>query len=56
MSDESPDYTLFSKFIETYAPVGFQGICPQDTLMPELVYDLIIRGLLQPPQPVFTAT
>lgn len=30
------DYSLFIKFIKTYAPVGFKGIDPDDTLMLEL--------------------
>ena len=30
------DYDLFIKFLETYSPVGFQGINPLDPLMLEL--------------------
>ncbi len=32
----SPYYSLFSQFIETYAPVGFKGIDPADPLMLEI--------------------
>jgi DNA-binding CsgD family transcriptional regulator len=36
MDSYKTDYNLFFKFIETYAPVGFNGIAPNDRLMEEL--------------------
>jgi len=34
--DNTHDYTLFHKFIETYSPNGFYGINPDDLLMVEV--------------------
>ena len=34
--DNNQDYTLFHEFIETYLPMGFNGINPNDPLMLEL--------------------
>ena len=33
LKPNSSDYSLFFRFIETYAPVGFKGIDPEDPLM-----------------------
>ena len=36
MTTNSHDYSLFFKFLETYTPVGFNGIDPNDPLLEEL--------------------
>ena len=36
MTTNSHDYSLFFKFLETYTPVGFNGIDPNDPLLAEL--------------------
>ncbi|MCX6248339.1 MAG: LuxR C-terminal-related transcriptional regulator [Bacteroidetes bacterium] len=36
MNQNPRDYTLYYKFLETYGPVGFKGINPEDLLIREL--------------------
>jgi DNA-binding CsgD family transcriptional regulator len=36
MNNNNQDYSIFHKFIETYSPIGYNGINPKDALILEL--------------------